>query len=626
MQPKALTRGQTQVLYRYLPGSVFPHDDYGLCRVESVSLTAVEVNRDALFDALTDVLSRWHPEFSGKFRDPRDPAKWGSYAIGTPREVRFAPYPLLFACRRCERVIEYRTLAKSGRIRCICGGRLKRLAYVQAHNCGRMEEIFFPKRPCPKCNTKDHLALYDPGRVRQARWKCAKCNVDIQALRKTPCACVYSQFLAQGTVSGERFLRVVPTSDPALYAPHSVAFINFPENGESAMRSSPDALGLMLARAWGLLDERVESAVEKRRRIQKGDAKTEELIEALRKVAPDNELVKEHDRSKSKPYGQDELDEVAGLVNDATLLKQPPLRWLVEHVTLLDKTDLTDARAVAVRLRSRGDERGACDIEAAQKSASDVLGITSLRVINDFPLALCAFGYTRIARDPSRSVINPFPTTEEGQIPLYALASETEALWFQLDPQKVAEWLMDNGLCSGGSRPTTERRAWGWLYRVVPGLRQAVFEPSYPTPAATAVRMLLHTMSHVFLRRIEWSGFASSSIGEYLIPGTLSFILYANRVAETKIGGLTTLFEQRLHPWLWDAVQAGHNCVYDPLCRDEGGSCVGCTHREHNCPTFNHELSRATLYGGITLPEKDSPSIKIRKGYWEWAQSRIPAE
>jgi hypothetical protein len=143
---------------------------------------------------------------------------------------------------------------------------------------------------------------------------------------------------------------------------------------------------------------------------------------------------------------------------------------------------------------------------------------------------------------------------------------------------------------------------------------------------AVAVRTLLHTMSHVFLRRIEWSGFSPSSVGEYLIPGSLSFLLYANRYAETKIGGLTTLFEQRLNTWLWDAVQAGYECVYDPICADDGGSCAGCTYREHNCIMFNRELSRSALYGGPTPQQSELSGRLLTQGFWRDAWNAAPSE
>lgn len=628
-QPKAFTRGQTQVLYRNLPQAIFEHDDYGLCKVEAVTLSEAPINRDALFDALADALSRWtNPKFRDRFPDPRDPAKRSRYAIGEPREVRFAPYPLLFRCRSCERVVRYSDLVKrAGPLgKCQCGGPLVRLTYVQAHNCGRLEELRFPDKRCPKGHGVADIAFYDPGRVRQARWYCKVCKSDIQGLRMTPCKCAYNDSLPPGSPPYEKWLKVVPTGDPSLYIPHTLAFVNFPEDQESRIKGAKDGLALMLARAWGLLSDPVAKVVKERDRASGGDADDmqEQLVAALRATNPDHPLVKKYDEARAAPIGKQAIDRVSELLeHNATLLSAPPRRWLIEYTTLLDATDLSDVRKVAAMLRRRGDDDGAAEIESAQESAKALMGIEAVRVVNDFPLALCAFGYTRTARDPGRTVINPFPPDGSGKNPIFALGSETEALWFQLDPTRVAAWLISNGLGAGVAL-TGSAEAWAWIYRQLPGLRQSSYEPDYNEPASTAVRTLLHTLSHVFLRRIEWSGFAPSSVGEYLIPGSLSFILYANRYAETKIGGLTTLFEQRLGTWLWDAVQSGHECIYDPLCGDEGGSCAGCTHREHNCPFFNRELSRAALYGGPTPAGSELGGMALRQGYWAQAWKAAP--
>jgi hypothetical protein len=420
-------------------------------------------------------------------------------------------------------------------------------------------------------------------------------------------------------------LKVVPTGDPSLYIAHTLAFVNFPEDREGRVKSAKDGLGLMLARTWGLLNEPVAKIVKDRERASTAGGE-DELVEALRKLDPNHPLVKKHDEERATPVGQQVLDRVAALLNhDAALLSAPTRRWLVVHTSLVDATDLSDGTTVAAMLRRRGDNEGAEDIEEARQHASSLLGIDAIRVVNDFPLALCAFGYTRTARDPNRTMITPFPPDDSGKIPVFALASETEALWFQLDPVRVVAWLRDNGLAAGPV-PTTAADAWAYIYRELPGLRQSAYEPQYNEPASTAVRTLIHTMSHVFLRRIEWSGFAPSSVGEYVIPGSLSFILYANRYADTKIGGLTTLFEQRLSTWLWDAVQAGQECIYDPLCGDEGGSCAGCTHREHNCPFFNRELSRSALYGGHMPQSSELAGMVLAQGFWAQAWKAAPDE
>jgi len=56
--------------------------------------------------------------------------------------------------------------------------------------------------------------------------------------------------------------------------------------------------------------------------------------------------------------------------------------------------------------------------------------------------------------------------------------------------------------------------------------------------------------------------------------------------------------------------------MYDPLCGEDGGSCAGCLHREHNCPMFNREMSRAVLYGGLLPSEGVSGCQEIKYGYW----------
>lgn len=626
---KAFSRGQTQVLFRYLPGAIFEHDDYGLSRVTNVTQDAIEVNRDALFDAMADLLAMWQePTFVDKFPDPRDDQKRNRYALGAPREVRFEPYPTTFVCRRCSRAARFGDLVRrratdSGACK-HCGGSLTRMRYVQAHNCGRLEQLFLPPK-CPSCNTAEHVAFQDPGRVKLARWYCANCKRDIQAMRMTPCNCAYSHSIGGAGFSSEKWLKVVPTGDPSLYIAHTAAFVNFPDTTSTLLRTAKDSLPIVLARLWGIMNDPVEQVLAERHRTGKDNenTETEELVEALRATKPDHPLVKKYDAERRNPRGQDSIDRVTKLLaKHGCVLAGGPRRWAIEHVALLDRTSLTSVADVSAMYRRRGDEAGAADIEDAEHKGQAVIGIRKIRVINDFPLTLAAFGYTRISRDPSRAVLSPFPANERGQLPVHALSSETEALWFELDSMAVVEWLKRNGLLAASA--ATEEEAWALLYAAVPGLRQSPTEPAYRDRAALAVRTLLHTMSHVFLRRIEWSGFSPSSVGEYLIPGSLSFVLYANRHAETRIGGLTTLFEQRLSTWLWDAVQSGHECVYDPICTDDGGSCAGCTHREHNCAVFNRELSRATLYGGPLPQSSELENVNIAVGYWQAASSAAP--
>jgi len=422
-------------------------------------------------------------------------------------------------------------------------------------------------------------------------------------------------------------LKVLALTDSALFLPHVVPFINFNEDEERVFYQDSETLPLVLARTWGLLGQKVPEIIRERASRLGARVVDEGMLDALarelEKREPNNPFVLQWKATKAAravPPGQTAIDRVRELLGtEVPPVGAPTPRQLIEHAAILDTLHTTSVEEAAADLTSIGDVQGACDLRSARAFATSELGINHLRVVSDFPIALCAVGYTRITRDPNRSILTPFETLDPGgRVPLYVVSSETEGIYFQLDPVRVVTWLIDNRWVQAAA-PTSAEAAWAWLYAEVPGLYQNRWQPNFNDPLAVGIRTLIHTMSHVLLRHVEWSGFSQNSVGEYLIPGALSGILYANRYAETKIGGLTTLFEHQLGIWLDDSSQSGRQCVYDPFCTDEGGTCVGCLHREYNCPQFNRELSRAVLYGGPTPPPELGGALgvpAIERGFW----------
>ncbi len=629
MAEKAFTRGQTQILYRYLPGAIFDHDDYGLCRVDEITTTDPgKINRRALFDALYETLHQWDLKgFCPGFPDPRQEGQRRRFKIGQPDIVHFSPFPRVLQCRKCRHVAKYddlrkRTSTVPGRCpRPNCGGRLSQLRYVEIHNCGRIEEMHVPERGCP-VHGKIHLRFFDPGRAQKARWVCGECGREIQKARMTPCNCDYSGVVKKlNRPQYEQFLRLYPTGEPGVYMPQVLAFINFSEEDERRLIDLEDGHVLMLARLWGLLTTNVISTAHERQKWMPSGATLDPalaaIVESLRQFDPDNPALQQYEAVRSNPPGQEAIDAVLERLADTEILTLPPSRRLIEHIALQDSTNHTDVAGVVNRLRARGAEVQAAEFDHACTTALQELGLRSVKAINDFPIAMAAVGYTRVTGSPNSSILSPFSPDADGKTPLFVLPAETEGLWVQLDPIRVTRWLLENDLLSG-PMPSTPFDAWAHLYQHILG-RSFQYE-LIPHSAAQALVFLIHTLSHVLLQRIEWSGFSPSSVGEYLFPETLSFVLYANRFAETKIGGLTTLFEQRLPLWLRDAAQTGCDCMYDPLCGEEGGSCAGCLHREHNCSLFNHQLSRAVLYGGYLPIDEGLEQDRIRHGYWRMAQ------
>ena len=428
-------------------------------------------------------------------------------------------------------------------------------------------------------------------------------------------------------------MKTLALTDSALFLPHLVPFINFDEEQERGFYEDPEILALVLARIWNVLEDTLPETIRERRNRSTATATTADsddtanaLARELEKLQPNHPVVLQWRMKKAQqavPPGAEAINRIAQLLGaNAPSANSHVPRQLIEHVAVLDTLQTASVEETAKDLESIRDQDGAERLRSARDFAARELGIENLRIVSDFPIALCAVGYTRITRDPKRCVLTPFESVDgEGRRALYAVVSETEGIYFQLDPRRVVAWLSDNGWIQGAA-PASVEAAWAWLFQRVPGLFQSRWDPEYSEHLAVAVRTLLHTISHVLLRHIEWSGFSQNSVGEYLMPGALAGILYANRYADTKIGGLTTLFEYQLGIWLDDSAQRGRECVYDPFCTDEGGTCVGCLHREYNCPQFNRELSRAVLFGGPTPPPELGGALgvlSIERGFWHAA-------
>lgn len=616
------SRGKVQVLYNYLPGALFSHDYYGSCTVTGLDIERDEsISRQAVAETVIDALQQWRDDWRHDgFPELRGAASIEhNYLIGVPTGVRFVPYPDLLQCQRCRRVYSLTDLKKrrhTGR-KCIasgCGGSLTQFPFVQAHNCGRMEKPYLNSTPC-KVHGYDSIYFDDTGRVATSRWRCRACGgAEIARLRQTPCRCVYSRN-STDTERDRSHMRLYSVTDPAVFRPWVVPFVNFDLTGAVDL-SDPEAARAVLGRLWGFFDAPVKSVLESMKGPEtSGSTDIESIIKSLEELAPQHPRVLEY-RMKQREASAvreklDQVLQVSSAANNVTITRR-----MTEHVAILDTLVATSPKAVERRFRNQGDRAAADRMRDAADFASTRLGIHTVKAIEDFPIGLTAIGYTRVSKSTNDSVLNPFPQVE-GKTPLYTVTTQTEALYFQLDPARVTTWLIRNGILNG-TVPEDSNDAWPWLYRNCPGLGEVRQHPNYHSLGAEAVRTLLHSISHVFLRNIEWSGYSAQSLGEYMLPEGLACVLYANRYTDTKVGGLITLFEQELQRWMESSLQNGEDCVFDPFCSEDGGACVGCLHREYNCPEFNQQLSRSTLFGGQV--RQSGPGAlsfgNINYGFW----------
>jgi hypothetical protein len=612
-------RSRTQILYRYPPGAIFDHDRYGICRVTNVSINLLDVNVDSLRSALFNYLDQWNGFGREAFPDPN--TEWDEYVVGIPTKVTFEPFPTIVECSICGKIQDLTRLSKLPLNQApICSnckkGKFRQLPYVIIHECGRIVPMHVPK--CPKHHDQ-YIKFFDTGRFPTAYWYCGKCDYR-RGLLRYQCKCAYTHSPSDDQYKGnEKYLR---TNDTSVHYSHLVNFVNLEQSKYGQLKNDENIAGLLFGRLTGLVEDNIFTLIEKRENALQKTSADDIGIELLKEISHDNpddprvkQLLELFGRDKNIP-GQSIIEKIDQVLPN--YCRSNPTQDIMEHVSILDTLAIITPENVKQDLTSREDEAGSLDFMSGLVFANTRMGIKRLYCITDFPIALATIGYSRGSRMPGKALINPYRLDNgslDGKVPIYAATSNTEAIMLQLDPERIINWLVSNILVEEHPSISDEFEAWVWLKKHAPNLshfKEVFIYQDNLNPIEEAIFTLLHTISHLLVRQIEWSGFDPESIGEYLLPETLTIIVHSNNYNTFSIGGMVTMFEQRLHSWLKATYNSAFDCTYNPICEDEGASCIGCLHRQYNCSVFNQYLSRAVLQGGSMY----HPHGTFNVGYW----------
>ena len=189
----------------------------------------------------------------------------------------------------------------------------------------------------------------------------------------------------------------------------------------------------------------------------------------------------------------------------------------------------------------------------------------------------------------------PHHHNEEGIIKAYAYPFETEGLMIDLDKVKVVNWLIDNKYLSL-NKVSDEKIA-----------KDILIEIEDDSPAELALIKLIHTFSHILIRRSSlYTGIDDDSCSEILFPKSAAFLLYST--SNINIGGFKYVFENSLNNWFQDIKLDINDCIFDPSCLKDGGACFSCLYLpEYVCCNFNKELDRDVFIG---------KTERWKKGFW----------
>src|SRR5439155_866102 len=145
--------------------------------------------------------------------------------------------------------------------------------------------------------------------------------------------------------------------------------------------------------------------------------------------------------------------------------------------------------------------------------------------------------YTRGDSRPGAARLVAF--RERGHLRAYGSTHPTEALLFRIDPLAVHKWLRDRRLLDGTETTARDARSSILMSVRIPGPIE-----EHPQELGGALVELVHSYAHRTIRRLAaFAGTERDSLGEYLLPHHLAFVIYAAARGDFVLGGLQAVYE-----------------------------------------------------------------------------------
>lgn len=557
-------RSRSQVLRGYLPQQTQDLNG-GIYRVSEWSNPApVQVDDEALRRHLLHQIRPFeqHGTDAGVAADLRAGARIEVVEVDDDRGVQAERFPQVWLCHACRRIGKRRDTA------CRCGARRwGQLHFVGFHKCGRIEEPWIKR--CPQ---HDDVQLISPRSAKAAdiRFVCPTCHVETMkglGFKKCP-----------GCGQGQIIWNVHKAR--SVYAPVGSVIVNAPRPEQR--RALLAAGGARRALDWVLHDMNAHTPAE-----HGGKPSRTEFTQNLVTNGIGADLA-EHLADQAAAAGG--LDDGSG----AALLDSLPPRVLedAEYDAVDIAIALADSRVRQTQLPAQFKPDG---YDARYQQALTGAGLHAVDLIEQFPVLNFMYGFTRGGGDPFESRLVPFRAPRRGYR-LHGELSPTEALYFQLDPLRVAHWLGRRGFPDLASitDPVLARLA----ILATASLPQPGDTIGDPT-VGSEITTLVHTMAHRVIRQASaFAGIDRDALSEYLIPRHLGFFVYAAARGDFVLGGLQAMYESDMDALLRIVSHGENRCPLDPGCSRGTGACSACLHiGEPSCRGFNTLLDRRTLFG-----------------------------
>lgn len=595
-----MRRGRAQATYRYLPGMFIDFEE-GNCIAYIDRWDSYEVkegiNKKRIVEKIKEDLKRFGESklFTDKEKD--------DFAILSPRygiDVELSP--LTFICDKCGLAHTYFNLNQftrmtRGKYTCSnCNGKLKQLDLIYKHSCGYAGQV--PVRACPT-HGKEHMRLVRGSSIGENRWACAMCGHKVSLNTRCP------------NCNDPKFIHPVPFRQGDAFQRKGFPIINLPFLEEDKLYSSSSSK-IIIGDYLGLLDKYGFDVLS--------------LIDVDDDKEGNENQDLQQDIEKWRAAGMD--DKQIQLILGSNVFSKTTFKIQEVRKKIIDEVDVSlslnpdELNSMAIKLfeyletiKSKTRKHVTDVIEDAKKTNSPILGsvtffldlfekigVSNPYVISDLSIVNATYGYTREIEDGPKSCLMPFnwDRLDGKRLPVYINKTEAEAIILEFDRLKIIKWLYKNKLISEMPKTLDEKSLKLWfLKNVQSDVINRFNEVPKEQIITKAIYGLLHSMSHTLLKRASSQcGLDKDSLGELIFPEIPAIIIYSNNSTSFQLGGLFTLFESKVRPWIDLAIQDIENCIYDPLCIQDKGSCHSCLFTsEISCEHSNKDLDRNYLIG-----------------------------
>lgn len=297
-----------------------------------------------------------------------------------------------------------------------------------------------------------------------------------------------------------------------------------------------------------------------------------------------------------------------------------PFRLAVEHATLktsrLEVEKKTNGKKPYVsftRLDEDLSPEDPKDTETQERFSRQLigqLGLDDLGLIRGFDLCRFSFGYSRMESTPvlreKRGMNMPvrlrlFPPVKHDDSqrrPIYVVQQSNEALYARLRPDRVLGWLRSLE-CPDMFEPRPGERLGAGIFEIALPMGPFLDKLPHSTepPAYLYIYTLLHSLSHLLIKQVsEYSGLDLGSLGEYIFPADLAFVVYRNGTT-MDLGNLSAMWRNSGTAMLSSMLSPkATQCGTGSLCTHRGGACPDCLMiPETSCIAGNKLLSRSVL-------------------------------